>query len=535
MPFESLTFFVGGTLFFLFSISKLSSVVQLVFGGRIRDYIRFAVQKKVKGLTFGILVTLLFQSSSATTVLIVSMVSAGLLSFSESLPIILGADIGTTLTAQFVVWKVTELSPVILLIGLIVFLLPEERWKEIGEAIFYFGLLLFGLLLVSKGATFLKESPVFNEAILDRGSPLLAFIFSLLFTLVVQSSAIPISMAIILAQKDLIGLHLALPIVLGANLGTTGTAMLGSLVVGPDGKKAAFAHVIFKGTGVLIVFIFFPLSIAVLNTIPVDVPQKIALSHFFFNLFISGIFYPFLSPLVLLLEKLIPAKGRSLPLLPEYLNWKSVNDPDLALLCVKKELLRQIMLSKSMVEDAVDLLYDFKTTKKRNIHYVECVVDNLQSEILKYLWEISSFAATEEQSRKLFAYTGIVHNIERIGDHAVNIGEVAETKKERKTFFSYAAVRELDDISERVKRCLENAIEVLEKPEEPLIDELRKATEETEKRVRTALSNHLERFYCKICRKEAGPLFVDVLTNIEAISRHIRLMCENLLQQYQSS
>ncbi|MCX7856607.1 MAG: Na/Pi cotransporter family protein [Deltaproteobacteria bacterium] len=531
MSFEFLSLFTGGTVLFLFSIFRLNSVIQLSIANRIKDSLKFAVKNKLNGLIFGIGITVFFQSSSATTVMIVSMVSAGLVTLSESLPIILGADIGTTLIAQLVVWKFTDFSPFVLILGLILYFSPEERWKKTGETVFYFGLLLFGFLLLSKAAEHLKESKLFTEFISSRRDPLPLFIFSLFFTIVVQSSSIPIGISIILAQKEIIDLYVAVPVVLGANLGTTFTAVLGSLVSGPDGKKCAIAHVIFKLVGVLVILPFFSFFCDILDSLSVSLPQKIAISHFLFNLFITLLFYPLINHVTELLERLIPKKGRQLPLFPEYLDKRCLINPDLSLHCVKMELERQMRLSKSMVEDAFGLLYRFEKGIGRNLRYVEFVVDNLESEIMKYLWEVSSFEMTEEQTRRLFAYTVVVHSIERIGDHALNISEIAEIKKERRTFFSDAAIRELKDIEYGVKKLLAMASTVIENPKNVAINEIRKEILLTETKIRSALGNHLERFYCKICRKEAGPLFVDVLTNTEGIIRHIRFISENLSEQ----
>lgn len=522
---ESLSLFFGGILLFLFSVSRLNKTIQLAIGSKIREYVKFAVEKKINGLISGIFTTILFQSSSATTLLLVSMVGAGLVSFSQSLPFVLGADIGTTLTAQFIVWKITELSPIILASSFALLFHPDEKLKRIAEITFYFGLLLFGLFLVSRGTDFLREKAV--GAFMQKGY-FTVFLSSLIFTVIVQSSAIPISIAIVLSEKNLLGLDFALFIVLGANLGTTGTALLGAAVASLDGKKTALAHLIFKAIGVFVFVLFFPFFFWFFEKIPTGLPQKIALSHFFFNVLIAILFYPILGFVAFLFEKLMPAKDEPLPLLPEYLNPHSLKNPETALLCVKKELTRQMLLSKKLAVDSFHFLSDFKRTQKTNIEYLEMVIDNLQTEILKYLWEISSLEMTQRQSRILFAFTSIVHDIERIGDHAVNIAEIAEIKKKMRTFFSDAATKELNIIIERTKSCLEKTLKAIQETTSSELEDLSVEAEATQKAIGSALNNHLERFYCKICRSEAGPLFVDVLTNIEGMLRHIISICEAL-------
>ncbi|MDW8001255.1 MAG: Na/Pi cotransporter family protein [Deltaproteobacteria bacterium] len=513
---------------FLFGLSMLSRLLQLAIGSRIKEYIRFSVQKKLNGLIFGLCVTILFQSSGAATFVALSLVNAGLLSVKGALPMILGADIGSTITAQLVVWRIPKLSPLILLTGFVLFVFENERLRRIGEGLFYFGLLLFGILTVSMGSELLRESPIFSNTVISERHRFTAFFVSFLFAFFGQSSAVPITMVIIMAQKEMIVLESAIFCVLGANLGVVGTPLIGSLSGGPEGKKVALGQFLFKGTGILLVSIFSSHFYDLLRSIPFELPQKIALSHILFNLLVAIVFYPFIDSLVHGLEKLIPKRGRVLSIFPEYLEKSCLGSPDEALLCVKKELLRMTELAESMVEDGLKLLYGFKKSLERGINYVELIVDNLQTEILKYLWQISCFEMTEYQSRRLFVYTSIVHDIERIADHAQNISEIAKIKRDKKTYFSDAAQKELESISKKVLMGLKSARNLLQDPKIEDIEELTKKTEVVQKEIKEAFSNHLERFYCKICLREAGPLYVDILINLEGVIRHIKSMCEGL-------
>lgn len=528
MLLEIVIFLTSGISIFLFSISRLNLVIQRALRVSVREHLKFATGGPLKGLISGILVTLLFQSSSAATVLLVSLVSAGVLSFGRSLPIILGSDIGTTLTTQLVAFKVTHISPFIIATGLILFFLSEGRRKTYAEAILFFGLMLFGLFLLSKAVSPEKREEVFRWLVLSTQNPSTVFFTSCLFTVIVQSSLIPISLAIMLAEGNNIPLSWATSVVLGANLGTTSTAILASVVSNIEGKKIAYAHVVFKLLGVILVFLFMDTFNALLEMAPVSLPQKIVLCHFLFNLIISVIFYPFLNFVERIFDRVIPKREEPLQILPQYLERSCLSNPDEALFCVKKELERGLKLARECFFLSMQLVESFSRERKKKVEYIEMISDSLQAEMIPYLWEASSFEMTERQSKRLFAYTAMVHSMERLADHAKNIADVAEIKAQRRTYFSERAGEELSLLKREVLLLFDDLIELFASPEKIRIDALREKTYSVEGLTKRAFLNHLERFYCKICRKEAGPLFVEILTNLEGIARHARFICDYL-------
>ncbi|PKN05909.1 MAG: Na(+)/phosphate symporter, partial [Deltaproteobacteria bacterium HGW-Deltaproteobacteria-7] len=220
----------SGIILFLVGMIRLSSVVRRLMNARIKELVKYAVDKPFYGLLTGVASAIVFQSSSASTALTIGLVSAGLISFYSSLAIILGADIGTTLTVQFVIWRFTEFSPLFVSIGGLLWLTRRGRWKTAGEMIFYFGLIFFGLEIISQTAAPLKQSPVFVHYFTQAKNPLFGLGLGIVVTAIVHASAIPISILAVLAQQDLVGLENAIPVVLGANIGTTVTALLAGTV-----------------------------------------------------------------------------------------------------------------------------------------------------------------------------------------------------------------------------------------------------------------------------------------------------------------
>ena len=518
--------FITGVALFLFGMLKLSSGMQTVFSSRIRQYIRFSVKKPLYGLVTGLLSTVVFQSSSATTLLTMGFVGAGLISFSQSLGIILGADIGTTLTIQLIVWKVTVISPVILFTGIMVYFFGKERLKTIGEMIIYFGTIFYGLSLIGDAAVPLKENEFFIHFFRETKNPLLGVLIGLVFAALVHASAIPIGVLVILGHQGLITIDNAFPILLGANVGTTATALLASIATNINGKRSAVAHLVFKSCGALLCFILLPLFLIFLKSLSSEIAQQIAFAHFFSNLLIVAVFIGFLGPFSKLLEKIMPGKEAALPLWPEFLEEAYLTDPERALGCVQKELGREIMLARKMFDESMGLINVYTLQKKQNITYTELVVDNLQAEITEYLWNISHDELSPALSKKLFAFSSFTSDIERIGDHSTNLAELAEARYRRKTFFSEAAFEEFHDIGSLVNKNLEEAASLIEHRDVIKIRNIIERERNINVKIKNAVANHIKRFYEKVCRAEAGPMYIDMLVNLERISDHCKLIAQ---------
>ncbi len=525
---NGLFLFVTGLTLFLFGMIRLSSHMQGLFSGRIRSYIRLSVKKPFYGLLLGVVSTILFQSSSATTLLTVSIVSAGLISFFHSLGILLGADIGTTLTAQLVVWKVTNISPVIVFLGGILFFVGKEKWKSSGEAVLYFGLIFYGLSLIGDATAPVKENALFIRFFQEAKNPFIGIGIGLVFTAIVQASAIPIGILIILGQQGLVSLEGSLPIALGANIGTTATAILGSIVTNINGKRSAVSHVVFKLVGVIVCVIFLPVFLRLLKQLSPDIAQQIAFGHFIVNVLITIIFMFFLKPFSLFVEKIIPGTDQVLPLWPEFLDEQCLATPEEALVCVKKELGREIVLTQKMLITSLSLIHAFKHAKQRDISYIELVVDNVQTEITQYLWNVSCGHLTPALSKKLFAFSAIVYDIERIGDRSTNIVELAESKHKRNAIFSEPAEIELKEIGNLVLRNLDETVMLIELRDPKKIQHVFERHLQVILAIKAATEKHMERFYQKVCLAEAGPIFVDLLVNLERISDHCQIIAEHI-------
>jgi len=523
---ETLLFAAGITLF-LFGMMRLSEEVQRYLSNvRIRQYFRLAVERPLYGLVTGIVTTVLFQSSTATSVLVVGMVSAGLMSFYRSLAIILGADVGTTVTVQLVVWKVTEISPLIVFCGGMLWFFGQQRWKKIGEGVFYFGLIFFGLELVSIATAPFKDSVALREVFRWADNPLLGLAMGIVAASIIHSSAIPITILVILAQNGVITLYHALPIVFGANIGTAITALLASLVANVNGKRTALAHFLFKLFGAVFCLLAFPLFMRIVAVLSPDVAQQIAYGHLLFNVFIVAFFFFFLQPFSYLVERIVPGRVETLPIWPEYLDDRSLQDPATALEQVRKELRRQMYLVQRMCAESMNLIPHFSEGRARDIRYIELVVDNLRRELNRYLMKISRGGLSADLSRKLFAYSGISDDIERIGNHAVYVVDLARERHRGNIEFTRWAFAEVEEIADLINRNMADAVSLLDGADTELITRIFAREDRIDRLVREARRRHQERYLSCICQPEAGPIYIEMLIRLERMSDH----CENIAE-----
>ena len=524
---QGIVLLATGIVLFLFGMMKLSAKMQLLFTARIRAYIKYAVRKPVYGLLTGVASTIALQSSSATTVLIIGMVSAGLISFYHSLGMILGADIGTTLTVQLVVWKVTDLSPLFIIVGGTLWLVGKTKWASGGEVVFCFGLLFFGLHLTAQATAPLRDNPALIRFLQETNHPLLGLGIGLLFTGLIHASAIPISILVILSQQGLVTLPNALPVVIGANIGTTVTALMaGAVSSSLSARKSALAHLLFKLAGAIICFLALPYFIWLIKFLASQPAQQIALGHFLFNLLIVLTFIFFLRPFARLIEKYLPGEDQVLPLWPEYLDEKCLANAGEALDCVHKELAREMMLTQSMYAELINMIDKYQEGKGRKVRYIAWAVSHLRNEIVQYLRQVSTYHLTPALSAKLFAFTGLVDDITRISDQIVVVVGLMKDKSEKNIDFSPVAQSQLQEIAQLVADNLTHAGHLLAKPDEAESALLFRLEEEIDARVKSARESHLVRFCEKVCNAEAGPVFVEIMIYLEQISDHCQSIAE---------
>ena len=531
MILSQIILFCTGLAILIFGMLRLSKKMQLIFNLKIRNLIKKLVKRPSQGLGLGVIITALFQSSSASTVLAVGLVSAGLISFFSSLAVVLGATIGSTITAQLVALKVTEIAPVFIIIGILIWIISrgeKNKKKVVGEAIFYFGLLFFGLSLMGDAMAHFQESVWFINFLANIEKPVLGLLVGLIFTAVIQSSAATTGILVLLGQQGLIGIEAAIPIFLGANIGTTITAILASIGSSIDARRTAYSHMIFKLIPAILVLPFIDYFANFLSLFTQTIGSKIALGHLFFNIFLVALFIFWLKPFSNLIKKMIPGKSNLVPLWTEYLNKSFLKNPTKALSGVRKELCRGIDLTKQMLDKSYNLTHSFDSRVVRDVSYIEIVIDSLQLETMKYLSNIEREKLTQEQAKKIISYSEIIDSIERMSDHADNVTNLAKYKDEGRVKFSNQAKEEFNNIIYLLKKSVDDLKPLIKNQDKDIVKEIIKREEQVDYLTEIAKKNHAKRFYERKVPVSDGPIFNDILVNLERISDQ----CVNIANHY---
>ncbi|MDA2921873.1 Na/Pi cotransporter family protein [Patescibacteria group bacterium AH-259-L07] len=525
---ENILIFFTGLVFLLFGMLKLSREMQRIFSVRIRQFIKKLVKRPIQGVLVGGVVTAIFQSSSATTVLTVGLVSAGLISFFNSLGIILGAGIGTTITAQLVALKITEIAPLFIIIGVLLWLVGKDKKKSVGEVIFYFGLLFFGLSLMSTGMSPLRDNQTFIALLQQTKNPVFGILAGTIFTAIIQSSSVTTSILVLLGQQGLLTIEGAIPLFMGANIGTTITAIIASIGSGINARRTAFSHFLFKVISVIIFAPFILYFSTLLKTMNVNIGTEIAIGHLLFNIFLVVIFFFWLKPFSRFIKKILPGEEKTLPLWAEYLDERILKTPAHALEGVKKELHRGALLVREMYFKTITLLYEFHYSTTREVAYIEMVVDGLQRDVMRFLDKLPKEKMTRTQAIRLIQYSAMVDSIERIADKIVAISKLAQHKHRAKVKFTNTGLKEVKQVSMLIVQNINDVIKLISSEDERIADKIIKREDQVDVLVRKFQENHVERFYRREVSAADGPLFSDVLINLERISDQ----CDNIAEHY---
>jgi len=454
---------LGGLSLFLFGLRLGGDHLQSIAGNRLRYIISRLISNRYKGIAVGALSTFTLQSSSATTVMLVSFASVGLISLTQSLGLILGADIGTTFTVQLIAFRVADYALLMITIGfLLTFLKKESRSYRLGGVILAFGMIFFGMKVMSDSVAPLKFYPQVTKLMLSvKENPLVGILIATAFTAIVQSSAATLGLVLSLSFQGLIDLEGAIPLILGANVGTCATALLASLGSNTDGRRVAWAHTLFKVVGVILLYPFINGVADLIARTSENVSRQIANMHTFFNVGMAILFVPFIRPYRDFIVKLWPQ--RELPpqeFAPKYLDNKLLNAPNLALGQATREILRMADIVFSMVKETMTVFKDNDEQLRRHLVREDDKVDLLEESITPYLTKLSQKELSTEQGEREIALVFITSELEQIGDLiSKNLMVYAEKKIAQPFYFSDEGFQEITQFHSEVAATLQMAID----------------------------------------------------------------------------
>lgn len=540
---------LGGLAVFIYGMNLMSEGLQKAAGERMKQILGVLTRNRLIGVLAGALVTAVLQSSSATTVMVIGFVSAGLMSLPQAISVIFGANIGTTITAQLIAFKIDDYIWPIVFVGFVIYFFSKrETVKNIGQTVFAFGLLFVGISTMSSVMKPLASSQIFLDMIGHVADiPILGVLVGALMTLVVQSSSATIAVLQNFASQagpdgvtSILGLTGAIPILLGDNIGTTITAVLATIGQPRAAKRTALSHCLFNISGAFLFIWIVPWYAKFIQYISprgseVEViSRQIANAHMFFNITMTLIWIPFLPILAKLVCRLIP-EGVSAEIAmtePRFLDINIRHQPSAAINLTVHELVRIGGYTRDMADIAWNSFIRGADEEEKQIDNLEEAVDVLQDKTTNYLSSLCTTGyLTEKQSGTVSNLIRAASDFERIGDQFVSISNFAKLKKAKGYTFTEFAVQELDETFQKIKEMLHNTVEALDTRDKELAASIIHQQEDIEGLERRLSKKHMERLQLGSCSPENTVAYTDVLHDLEAIGEFCSDIAEILLDE----
>lgn len=519
----------GGLGLFLFGMELMSDSIEKVAGAKLRRILEIFTTNRFMGMIVGIIFTGIIQSSSACTVMVVSFVNSGLMNLYQAAGVILGANIGTTITSQLVSFNLSKIAPLILLVGVVVMMFTKkEKVRKVAEVVVGFGILFVGLSTMSQAMANMKNEPQVVNLLMSLKNPFLATLMGFALTAVIQSSSVTVSIVLLLANQDLLPLPITLYIILGCNIGACATAMLASMTGKKDAKRAALIHLLFNIIGTVIIYIALFVAgdqiVELIKSISADNGRFVANAHTMIKIAQVIMLFPFTGWLVKMTYLIVPGEDQKVGYREsyqlKYIGDKVVFNPATAVVEVVKELERMASLAEENLNRAMNALITLDEEDIEEVYEVEKNINFLNHAITDYLVKINQTTLPIEDLNSLGALFHVVNDIERIGDHAENVADAARQRKEEGVSISKEAQKELGDMLEMVNKIIRYAVEMFAKSDETHMQEIITLEDQVDEKERELQKKHVERLTKGECSPEAGMIFSDIVSGLERVADH---------------
>ncbi len=531
----SLITFFGGVMLVLYGMRLAGEGLQKAAGSKLRSFLLNATSNRFKGVFVGAAITALFQSSSATTVMLVGFVGSGLLGLGETMGIILGADIGTTLTVQLLAFRVYDYAIALIGIGILLRLAGKEgKSGDLGRIALGFGFIFFGLKILMETFEPVAQNPLLKDLLFGMSKdPVAGIIVSTVLTALFHSSAATLGLAITAAHSGLLSLDAAMPIVLGANIGTCVSALTSSIGAPADAKRVALAHIIFKVAGVIMVVPFLVFFTHLLSRTSLDPARQIAVAHTLFNIVLAVIFLPFTGPFTTLIKLIMPERIIPVKFGPRYLDPIALSSPALALSQAVRECQRVADIVEEMLRKAIGAIEDDNPALIDEIEEKDDDVDRLDREIKLYVTKISREGLTEEQSKRELEIILFSDNMENIGDVVdKNLMELARKKHKAKLSFSKEGMAEIRELHEKVLENFRLGVAAFAGSDPELSARLISHKARLSEMERAARAAHIHRLYIGLKESiDTSAIHLDVLTNLKRINSCVTNIAYPILEK----
>ena len=529
MSFGTILTMAGGLGLFLFGMELMSDSIEKVAGARLRRILEIFTTNRFMGMIVGIIFTGIIQSSSACTVMVVSFVNSGLMNLYQAAGVILGANIGTTITSQLVSFNLSKIAPLILLVGVVVMMFTKkEKVRKVAEVVVGFGILFVGLSTMSQAMANMKNEPQVVNLLMSLKNPFLATLMGFALTAISQSSSVTVSIVLLLANQDLLPLPITLYIILGCNIGACATAMLASMTGKKDAKRAALIHLLFNIIGTVIIYIALFVAgdqiVELIKSISADNGRFVANAHTLIKIAQVIMLFPFTGWLVKMTYLIVPGEDQKVGYREsyqlKYIGDKVVFNPATAVVEVVKELERMASLAEENLNRAMNALITLDEEDIEEVYEVEKNINFLNHAITDYLVKINQTTLPIEDLNSLGALFHVVNDIERIGDHAENVADAARQRKEEGVSISKEAQKELGDMLEMVNKIIRYAVEMFAKSDETHMQEIITLEDQVDEKERELQKKHVERLTKGECSPEAGMIFSDIVSGLERVADH---------------
>ncbi len=518
---------LGGLGLFLYGMKLMGDGLEMAAGSRLKKIVEKLTRNKYMGALVGMIVTMIIQSSSSTTVMVVGFVNAGLMTLAQATGVIMGANIGTTVTGLLIAIKLNDLAPIAIFIGVVMIMfIKKTSYKHVGQIIAGFGILFMGMTNMGDALAPLSESQFFKDLMSTFSNPLLGVLIGLVFTAIIQSSSASVGVLMALAAQGVVPIESAVFVIFGQNIGTCVTAVLSCIGTNRTAKRTATVHLLFNIIGATLficISLLTPFVSWVKMAVPGNILMQISIVHITFNVVTTALLLPLSEYLVKLACLVIPGQdemkeAKSL----KFLDARILKAPPIAVAQVLKEVARMGDLARKNYLLSMDMLFNGGIERMEELEDNEEVLNFLNTNITEYLVKINSLELEDNDRQLVGSLFHVVSDFERIGDHGENIAEQAILLEKTKTTFSENALNELHEMQDRVIGVLDDSCRLFQsrKMDFDLAYKINSTEDSIDKMAKEYKENHVSRLNQSLCTAQGGAIYNDLLTNLERIADH---------------
>ena len=518
----------GGLGFFLYGMKMMSEGLEKAAGAKMRSILEFFTKNRFIGMVVGIIFTAIIQSSNATTVMVVSFVNSGLMNLMQASGVILGANIGTTITGQLIAFNLSDIAPLIVIIGVIMIMFcKKQSIKKIGEVIMGFGILFMGLSIMSDSMSAVKNSPRILNFLASLTNPFAAILVGFLITAVLQSSSATVGIILLMVSQKLLEFTICPFMILGCNIGSCVSALVASLSGKKDAKRAALIHFLFNVIGSAIFFCILlvavePFTNAILYISGGSLARSVANVHTLMKVLEVAMMFPFMGWIVKLTYKIVPGKDTTAEDQYEllYIGDGSMMSPTTAVMDSIHEIEHMGKVAVMNLKKSMDALCNLNEKEIQEVYETEEYIDFLNRKITDYLVKANEIALPIADEKLIGGLFHVVNDIERIGDHAENFVDSAKTRIERGIELTDKAKKQLLDMMDKTTKILEYSLEMFTNRNYEHMREILHLEEEIDEMEKKLQNAHVKRLTKNKCTPEAGMIFSDTISGLERVADH---------------